>query len=63
MAMHSSILAWERIPWAEEYGGLLSMESQRVRHGLVTEHAHTLQSTLLRLLYHLIYVTTHKLYT
>ena len=31
MAAHSSILAW-RIPWAEEPGGLRSMESQRVRH-------------------------------
>ena len=27
-ATHSSILAW-RIPWTEEPGGLLSMESQR----------------------------------
>ena len=31
MATHSRILAW-RIPWAEEPGGLLSIESQRVRH-------------------------------
>ena len=31
MTTHSSILAW-RIPWAEEPGGLQSMESQRVRH-------------------------------
>ena len=31
MATHSSILAC-RIPWAEEPGGLQSMESQRVRH-------------------------------
>ena len=30
-ATHSSILAW-RIPWAEEPGGLQSMESRRVRH-------------------------------
>ena len=29
MAAHSSILAW-RIPWAEEPGGLWSMESRRV---------------------------------
>jgi len=28
MATHSSILAWE-IPWAEEPGGLQSMESQK----------------------------------
>ena len=31
MATQSSILAW-RIPWAEELGGLLSMELHRVRH-------------------------------
>ena len=31
MASHSSVLAW-RILWAEEPGGLPSMESQRVRH-------------------------------
>ena len=31
MATHSSILAWE-IPWAEEPGGLQSMQSQRVEH-------------------------------
>ena len=31
MATHSRILAW-RIPWTEEPGGLLSIESQRVRH-------------------------------
>ena len=31
MAAHSSILAW-RIPWTEEPGGLLPMESQRIRH-------------------------------
>ena len=31
MATHSSILAW-RIPWTEELGGLLFMESQRVRY-------------------------------
>ena len=30
-ATHSSILAW-RIPWTEEYGGIQSMRSQRVRH-------------------------------
>ena len=29
MAIHSSVLAW-RIPWTEEPGGLLSIESQRV---------------------------------
>ena len=31
MATHSSTLAW-RIPWTEEYGGLPSMGSHRVRH-------------------------------
>ena len=31
MATHSSVLSW-RVPWAEEPGGLQSMESQRVRH-------------------------------
>ena len=31
MVTHSSILAW-RIPWAQEPGGLQSMESQRVGH-------------------------------
>ena len=36
----SRILAWE-IPWTEEPGGLQSVGSQRVRHDLVTEHAHT----------------------
>ena len=37
MATHSSILAWE-FPETEEPGGLQSMELQRVRHDLVTEH-------------------------
>ena len=45
MATHSSILAWE-IPWPEEPGGLQSMESQRVRHNLVSKQQ---QSTLLLL--------------
>ena len=31
MATYSSSLAWE-IPWTEEPGGLLSLETQRVRH-------------------------------
>ena len=31
MATHSSILAW-RIPWAEEPGGLQSLELERVGH-------------------------------
>ena len=38
MATYSSILAW-KIPWTEEPGGLQSMELQRVRHNLSTEHA------------------------
>ena len=45
LATHSSILAWE-IPWPEEPGGLQSMESQRVRHNLVSKQQ---QSTLLLL--------------
>ena len=40
MATHSSILAW-RIPWTEESGGRQSTGSQRVRHNLATEQAHT----------------------
>ena len=36
MLTHSSILAW-KIPWAEEPGGLQSIESQRVEHHLVTK--------------------------
>ena len=36
MSTHSSILAW-KIPWAEEPGGLQSIESQRVGHHLVTK--------------------------
>ena len=31
MATHSSMLAW-RTPWAEEPGGLQSIESQRAGH-------------------------------
>ena len=34
-ATHFRILAWE-IPWTEEPGGLQSMGSQRVGHGLGT---------------------------
>ena len=39
MATPSSILAG-KIPRTEEPGGLQSLGSQRVRHDLVTEHAH-----------------------
>ena len=40
MATHSSILAW-KVPWTEEPGRLESMEFQRVRYDLATEHVHT----------------------
>ena len=42
MAAHSSILAW-KIPWTEEPGGLLSMESQGVGHVQLSTltHKHT----------------------
>ena len=40
MATHASILAW-KFPWTEEPGGLQSMESQRVRHDLVTKQQQT----------------------
>ena len=40
MGTHSSILAWE-ILWTEKCGGLQSAGSQRVRHDLATECAHT----------------------
>ena len=36
MATHSSILAWG-IPRTEEPGGMQSMGSKRIRHGLVTK--------------------------
>ena len=38
MATHFSFLAWE-ISWTEEFGRLLSIQSQRVGHNLATEHA------------------------
>ena len=41
MTTHSSILPWE-IPWTEEPGGLQSMRSQRVGHGLATKQQQTL---------------------
>ena len=40
MATHPSILAW-KIPSTEEPSGLQSMESQRVKHDLATEHTCT----------------------
>ena len=46
MATHSSILAW-RIPWTEEPGALLSIESQRVGHNRATD---TLTFTITELL-------------
>ena len=36
MATHSNIFDWE-IPGTEEFGGLQSMGSQRVRHNLATK--------------------------
>ena len=39
MATPSSDFSW-KIPWTEEPGRLQSMGSQRVRHDLVTTHAH-----------------------
>ena len=42
MATHSSILAW-RIPWTEEPGGLQSMGSQRVGHGLASKYFHFIE--------------------
>ena len=39
MTIHSSLLAW-RLPWAEEPGGLQSMESQRVGNDCVTNIIH-----------------------
>ena len=38
MATCSRSLAW-RIPWTEKPGGLQSIESQRVREDLATEHS------------------------
>ena len=32
MATHSSILAWKKIPWTEEAGGLQSLGSHRIKH-------------------------------
>ena len=37
MITQSSTLAWE-IPWTEEPGGLQTMGSQRVGHGLRPKH-------------------------
>ena len=39
MATHSSNLVRE-ISWTEEFGGLQSTGSQRVRHDLANEHKH-----------------------
>ena len=41
MATHSIILSW-KIPEMEEYGGLKSMGSQRVRHDWAFAHTYTL---------------------
>ena len=45
MATHSCILAW-RIPWTEEFGGLQSMRSQRVRHDWATKHTYIYRFSL-----------------
>ena len=44
MATHSSFLVW-KIPRTEEPGGLQSIESQRVRQDLVTDHTCTWHTT------------------
>ena len=44
MATHSSILACE-IPWTEEPGRLPFMDTQTVRHDLVTKHTHMEKQT------------------
>ena len=48
MATHSSILAW-RIPWAEEPGGLWSIESQGVEHVTLYTHMHALTQNTIKL--------------
>ena len=37
MATHSSILAWKKIPWTEEAGGLQSLGSHRIKYCGETE--------------------------
>ena len=55
MVSHSSILAWE-IPWAEESGGLESMESQRVRHDLTIKKHQQYETHLLFSPYRYLYI-------
>jgi len=50
MVTHSSILAW-KIPWIEESGGLLSIESQRIRHDLVSKQQQQLNPHILSCLF------------
>ena len=45
MATHSNILAW-RISWAEEPGGLQSMELQRAGHDRTAKHSTRLNEFL-----------------
>ena len=46
MATHSNVLDW-RIPWTEEFGGLQSMESQRVWHNwVISIHTHCLREPI-----------------
>ena len=49
MATHSSILAWRRIPWTEEPGGLPAMRSQRVLQDRAT-NTHTHNQILIKFL-------------
>ena len=51
-ATHSSIFAWE-IPWTEEPGRLQPMESQRVKHDLVTKQQ---QKYFIACAYHLLFI-------
>ena len=58
-ATHSSIFAWE-IPWTEEPGRLQPMESQRVKHDLVTKQQ---QKYFIVCAYHLLFIqlSHHKM--
>ena len=59
MATHSSILDW-RIPWAEEPGGVQSMDSQRVRLDWATEHARIKEAFIPSFRKNLERVNSHK---
>ena len=49
VATHSRNLAW-KVPWTEEPGGLQSMGSQRVRHGLPAKQQQQLRVNGLQVL-------------